>query len=271
MGTIDPTARIDKGAQIGSNVNVGPYCVVGANVTIGDDCTLLAHVHVAGRTTIGARTKISAFASLGTAPQSVHYKGEDTSLRIGEDCDIREHVTMNIGTIGGGGETVVGSKCLFMVGSHIAHDCKIGNNVTFANNATLGGHVEVGDHTFMGGLCGVHQFVRIGESVIVGGLTGVAFDVIPFAAIVGDRGTLVGLNRVGLRRRGFTPPQIQSVYKAYRAIFFGPGKIEQRVAAVAEEFAGDQNVMRMVEFIRSMKSRRLTQPRRAGTRADADD
>jgi len=271
MSSIDPTARIEKGAQIGKNVAIGPYCVIGPKVSIGDDCKLLAHVHIAGRTTIGARTSISPFASLGTLPQSVHYKGEDTALRIGEDCDIREHVTMNIGTAGGGGETVVGNKCLFMVGAHVAHDCKIGDNVTFANNATVGGHVEIGNHTFMGGLCGVHQFVRIGESVIVGGVTGVAFDVIPFTAIIGDRGTLVGINRVGLKRRGFTPAQIQSIYKAYRAIFFGPGKIEQRVAAVAEQFAADENVMRMVEFIRSMKSRRLTLPRRAGARGDSDD
>ncbi len=271
MGSIDPTARIDKGAQIGKNVTIGPYCVIGAKVSIGDDCKLLAHVHIAGRTSIGARTSISPFASLGTLPQSVHYKGEDTALRIGEDCDIREYVTMNIGTAGGGGETMVGNKCFFMAGSHVAHDCKIGDNVTFANNATVGGHVEIGDYTFMGGMFGVHQFVRIGESVIVGGVTGVAFDVIPFAAIIGDRGTLVGLNRVGLKRRGFTPAQIRSIYKAYRAIFYGPGKIEQRVAAVAEEFAGDGNVMRMVEFIRSMKSRRLTLPRRAGARGDSDE
>jgi UDP-N-acetylglucosamine acyltransferase len=271
MSGIDPTARIDKGAQIGNNVTVGPYCVVGPNVIIGDECALQAHVHVAGHTTIGARTRISAFASLGTAPQSVHYKGEPTALRIGDDCDIREHVTMNIGTAGGRGETVVGNNCFFMVGTHIAHDCRIGNNVTFANNATLGGHVEIGDHTFMGGLCAVHQFVRIGESVMVGGLTGVAFDVIPFAAVVGDRANLAGLNRVGLKRRGFTPAEMQSVYKAYRAIFFAPGRIEQRVAAVAEHFAGDANVMRMVEFIRSMKTRKLTPPRRVGGRGAADD
>ena len=271
MSSIDPTARIDKGAQIGKNVTIGPYCVIGPKVSIGDDCKLLAHVHITGRTTIGARTSISAFASLGTLPQSVHYKGEDTTLRIGEDCDIREHVTMNIGTASGGGETVVGNKCFFMASAHVAHDCKVGDNVTFANNATLGGHVEVGDHTFMGGLCGVHQFVRIGESVIVGGLTGVAFDVLPFTAIIGDRGTLVGLNRVGLKRRGFTPAQMQAIYKAYRTIFFGPGKIEQRTAAVAEQFAGDEHVMRMVEFIRSAKSRRLTLPRRAGARGDSDD
>jgi UDP-N-acetylglucosamine acyltransferase len=270
MSSIDPTARIEKGAQIGKNVTIGPY-VIGPKVSIGDDCKLLAHVHIAGRTTIGARTAISAFVSLGTPPQSVHYKGEDTALKIGDDCDIREHVTINLGTADGHGETVVGNKCFLMVGTHVAHDCKIGNNVTFANNATLGGHVEIGDHTFMGGLCAVHQFVRIGESVIVGGLTGVAFDVIPFAAVVGDRANLVGLNRVGLKRRGFTPAQLQSVYKAYRAIFFGTGKIEQRVAAVAEQFAGDENVMRMVEFIRSMKTRRLTPPRRAGKRGDSDE
>jgi UDP-N-acetylglucosamine acyltransferase len=155
-----------------------------------------------------------------------------------------------------------------MVGSHIGHDCTIGNNVIFANNATLGGFCEIGDYTFLGGLCAVHQFVRIGESVMVGGLAGVAFDVIPFAAVVGHRANLVGLNRVGLKRRGFSPAQIQSLYKAYRAIFFGTGAFDERLAAVAEKFSGDESAMRIVAFIRSKTSRRLTPPRRADLPAD---
>jgi len=268
---IDPTARIEKGAQIGKGVTIGPYCVIGPKVTIGDDCRLLAHVHIAGRTTIGSRTSISAFASLGTPPQSVHYHGEDTVLTIGEECDIREHVTMNIGTAGGKGVTVVGDKCFLMVGSHVGHDCAIGNNVIFANNATLGGFCEVGDDVFLGGLCAVHQFARIGHNAIIGGLAGVAFDVIPFAAVVGHRANLAGINRIGLKRRGFSSAQIQAIYKAYLELFSGVGSMEERIDKDAARFADDPNVMSMVDFIRSGKSRRLMPPRRSGGRGESDD
>jgi len=264
MTSIDPTARIERGAHTGHNVTIGPYSVVGPQVTIGDDCRLGPHVHIAGRTTIGPRTSISAFASLGTPPQSVHYHGEDTALNIGADCDIREHVTMNIGTDKGRGATTIGDHCFMMVGAHVAHDCVIGNHVIFANNATLGGFCEVGDHVFLGGLCAVHQFVRIGEQSIIGGMTGVAFDVIPYAAVVGHRGRLAGLNRVGLKRRGFSTPDILKIHKAYKSLFFGAGTLAERVAAVAQSYADDAQVMRLVDFIRAGKSRRLTTPRAGG-------
>jgi UDP-N-acetylglucosamine acyltransferase len=259
MTTIDPTARVASGAQLGKDVTIGPYCVVGPKVSIADGCQLLTHVHVTGRTIIGPRTRISAFASLGTAPQSVHYKGEDTALTIGADCDIREHVTMNIGTMGSG-DTKVGDRCMVMVGAHVAHDCVVGNDVVFANNATLGGFVHVGDHVFLGGLCAVQQFTRIGEQAIIGGLAGVAHDVIPYAAVVGHRAKLAGLNRVGLRRRGLSNGEIQNIYHAYRSIFFGPGSFSERVAKTADEHCDDARVMRMIEFIRTAK-RRLTLPR----------
>lgn len=260
MTNVDSTARVAPGAQLGKDVTIGPYCVIGPKVTIADGCQLLTHVHVAGRTAIGARTRISAFASLGTPPQSVHYKGEDTTLTIGADCDIREHVTMNIGTAGSGG-TKVGDRCMLMVGAHVGHDCVIGNDVVFANNATLGGFVQIGDHVFLGGLCAVQQFARIGESVIVGGLAGVAHDVIPYAAVVGHRAGLAGLNRVGLRRRGLSNAEIQKIYSAYRGIFFGAGALADRLARTADEHGDDARVMRMIEFIRAGK-RRLTLPRR---------
>ena len=211
MSQIDPTAHVERGAELGCNVTVGPYCIVGPKVIIGDGCRLLAHVHVTGRTTIGAGTKISPFASLGTPPQSVHYHGEDTALAIGADCDIREHVTMNIATAEGRGVTSIGDGCFFMVGAHVGHDCVVGRNVIFANNATLGGFVEIGDYVFLGGLCAVHQFARVGDYAIVGGLAGVTFDVIPYAAVVGHRGKLAGLNRVGLKRRGFSSADIQKI------------------------------------------------------------
>jgi UDP-N-acetylglucosamine acyltransferase len=269
MTAIDSTARVAAGAQLGKDVVIGPYCIVGPKVTIGDGCQLLTHVNLTGRTTIGPRTKISAFASLGTPPQSVHYKGEDTTLTIGADCDIREHVTMNIGTAGSHG-TQVGDRCMLMVGSHVAHDCRVGNNVVFANNATIAGHVEVGDHVFLGGLCAVHQFVRIGEQAIIGGVAGVAFDVIPYASVVGHRGKLAGLNRVGLRRRGLSTADIQKINRAYKDLFFGAGTLKERVETVARTYSDDIRVMRIVEFIRGGKSRRLTTPRDAGVDEDGD-
>jgi UDP-N-acetylglucosamine acyltransferase len=261
MTVIDPTARVERGARLGRDVIIGPYCVIGPKVSIGDGCQLLTHVHVTGRTTIGARTRISAFASLGTPPQSMHYHGEDTALTVGSDCDIREHVTMNIATAEGRGVTSVGDHCFFMVGTHVGHDCTIGQHVTFANNATLGGFAEIGDYVFLGGLSAVHQFARVGEHAIIGGLAGVNHDVIPYAAVVGHRGELAGLNRVGLKRRGFSSVQIQNIYRAYRAIFFGAGTLAQRVAKVAEECAGDELVMRMIDFIRAGKSRQLMHAR----------
>jgi UDP-N-acetylglucosamine acyltransferase len=259
MTAIDSTARVAAGAQLGKDVTIGPYCIVGPKVTIGDGCQLLTHVHVTGRTTIGPRVRISAFASLGTPPQSVHYKGEDTTLTIGADCDIREHVTMNIGTAGSGG-TKVGDRCLLMIGAHVGHDCLVGDNVVFANNAALGGFVQVGDHVFLGAICAVHQFTRIGEQAIIGGLVGVTSDIIPYAAVIGHRGKLAGLNRIGLRRRGFSAEDLRKLYGAYRAIFFGAGTLAERVDATAEKHAGDIQVMRIVDFIRSGK-RRLALPR----------
>jgi UDP-N-acetylglucosamine acyltransferase len=266
MTNIDPTARIAPGAQLGNDVVIGPYCIVGPKVSIADGCHLLAHVHIAGRTTIGPRVKVSAFASLGTPPQSVHYKGEDTTLTIGADCDIREHVTMNIGTAGSAG-TKVGDRCMLMVGAHVAHDCVVGNDVVFANNATIGGFVEIGDHVFLGGLCAVQQFARIGEQAIIGGLAGVANDVIPYAAVVGHRAKLAGLNRVGLRRRGLSNAEIQNIYKAYRSIFFGAGTFSERIARTADASRDDIRVMRMIDFIRSGK-RRLTLPRNNNDESD---
>ncbi|MDI3471589.1 MAG: acyl-[acyl-carrier-protein]--UDP-N-acetylglucosamine O-acyltransferase [Pseudolabrys sp.] len=261
MSSIDSTARIASGAQIGKDVAIGPYCVIGPQVTIGEGCRLAAHVNIAGRTTIGARTSIAAFASLGTPPQSVHYHGEDTTLTIGADCDIREHVTINIGTAGGRGTTTIGDHCFLMVGSHVGHDCNVGNQVIFANNATLGGFCEIGDFVFLGGLCAVHQFARIGEQAIIGGLAGVAFDVIPFAAVVGHRAKLSGLNRVGLKRRGYATADIQKIYRAYRDIFFGEGTVAGRVESAAEKYANEPLAMKIVNFIRAGKSRRLMTPR----------
>lgn len=261
MARIDPTARVADGARLGDGVEIGPYCVIGPDVTLGEGVRLMSHVHVTGITTIGAGTEVYPFASLGTPPQSVHYKGEPTRLVIGEKCSIREGVTMNTGTAGGGMETRVGDRGMFMVGSHIGHDCIVGDDVIFANNATLGGHCQVGNHVFLGGLVGAHQFTRIGEQAIIGGMSGVEFDVIPFAAMLGGRGELAGLNIIGLKRRGFSREAIHSLRAAYRALFFGGGTLAGRVDALERDFAGDANVQKIVAFIRAGGKRRLTQPR----------
>lgn len=264
MLAIDSTARVSPTAVIGEGVEIGPYCVIGPNVTIGDNCRLVSHVSIQGRTTVGARTSIGPFASLGSPPQSVHYKGEDTSLTIGEDGDIREHVTINIGTGNGRGATTVGHHVFMMTGAHIGHDCIVGNHVVFANNATLGGFVEIGDYVFMGGLCAVQQFTRIGERAMIGGCMGVTSDIIPFAIVIGgrgNRGRLAGLNRVGLRRAGFSAEALRTLKRAYEDLFFGEDKFADRLARAAETYAGDPHVMRIVEFIRSGK-RKLAMPRR---------
>jgi UDP-N-acetylglucosamine acyltransferase len=261
VGKIDPTARVADGARLGSDVEIGPYCIVGPDVTLGDGVRLQSHVNLAGVTSIGAETQVYPFASLGTPPQSVHYKGEPTKLIVGTKCLIREGVTMNTGTVGGGGETRVGDRCMLMVGSHVAHDCIIGDDVIFANNATLGGHCTVGNHVFIGGMVGAHQFTRIGEQAVIGGMSGVEFDVIPFAALLGARGQLAGLNIVGLKRRGFSREAIHSLRAAYRALFFGEGTLASRVDALERDFAADPNAQKIVAFIRAGKKRRITLPR----------
>jgi UDP-N-acetylglucosamine acyltransferase len=253
MSSIDSSARIADGAAIGQDVTIGPFCTVGPNVTIADGCRLVSHVSVTGHTSIGPRTIVYPFASLGTPPQSFGYRGGPTKLVIGAGCDIREHVTMNIGTEDGGGITQVGDGCFFMVASHVAHDCKVGSKVIFANNATLGGHVEVGDYVVFGGGAAVRQFVRIGQGAMVVGLSAVRGDIIPFATAQGALATLVGLNVVGMQRRGIKKSDILRVRTAYRTLFFGPGVFRARLEQVAVDYAGDPLVGQIVEFIRAGK------------------
>jgi UDP-N-acetylglucosamine acyltransferase len=259
---IDPTARIESGATIGKDVSIGPYCTVGPHVTIGDGCRLIGHVHLTGLTHIGARTVIYPFASLGTPPQSVKYRGGQTRLVVGADCDIRENVTMNIGTEDGGGVTEVGEKCFVMVGSHVAHDCTVGNNVIFANNTTLGGHVTVGDNVVFGGLSAVLQFVRIGEGAMIAGLSGVRADVIPWALATGQHAYLAGLNVVGMRRRGWSRADIHQFRAAYKMLFFGDGGFNACFDRVTAEYGGVSSVAKIIDFIRGGKGR-LTRPHRA--------
>ncbi len=250
---IDPAARIDAGAEIGKNVSIGPYCTIGPHVSLGDDCRLASHVNITGHTSIGPRTAIASFASLGGPPQSVHYRGGPTKLAVGADCDIREHVTMNIGTEGDRGETIVGDKCFFMVNSHVAHDCQVGNNVVFANNAVLGGHVSVGDNVVFGGGAAVRQFVRIGEGAMIVGLSGIRADIIPWGMAHGALANLVGLNVVGMRRAGVSKADILVLRRAYQSLFFGPGEFGARVETVEREFGADARVRKVIDFIRAGK------------------
>ena len=254
---IDPTARVAESARIGDGVEIGPYCVIGPNVELDNGVRLIGQVHITGVTAIGATTVVYPFASLGTPPQSVNYRGGATRLVVGPGCELREGVTMNTGTEDCGGVTSVGEGCLFMVGSHVGHDCHVGNAVTLANNVVLGGHVAVGDNAFLGGHAAIHQYVRIGEGVMMAGLSGAAGDIIPFGFAKGHIADLVGLNVVGLRRRGATRQQLHRLREAYRALFFGPGVFAERLDAVARDFADDPLVGKVVAFIHAGGERPL--------------
>lgn len=265
MTLIDPTARIAAGAKLGKTVTVGPFCVIEANVVIGDDCRLMSHVHITGHTEIGPRTVISPFAVLGGAPQSVHYAGEPTRLIIGADTIIREGVTMNTGTVKGGGVTRVGDHGFFMANSHVGHDVTVGDGVTLANGVALGGHCAVGNHVFIGGQSAVHQFTRIGTYAMVAGMTGVAQDIIPFGFVEGARGRLVGLNVVGMKRRGFSRDDMHRLRRAYHMLFDGPGSFKDRYVLMAGEFGHDKVVGQVVEFIHAGGPRPLMRPAKGRT------
>jgi UDP-N-acetylglucosamine acyltransferase len=258
--TIHPTAIIEEGAKLGAGVRIGAYCVIGPEVTLGDNVILHSHVAIAGRTTIGASTQVYPFASLGHPPQDLKYKGEKSELLIGKNNTIREHVTMNPGTEQGGLKTVVGDNGLFMVGVHIAHDCRVGNHVIMANNATLGGHVTVGDHAVIGGLAAVHQFVRIGEYAVIGGLSGVENDIIPFGRAKGERAFLAGLNLIGLERSGFSKDQIKSLQRAFNQLFGDEGTFEERLDTVEREFSAETQVRNIIKFAREKTRFPLCQP-----------
>lgn len=261
MTRIHPTAIVHDGARLGEGVEIGPYSCVGASVELGDGVTLHAHVVVEGKTTIGRDTKIFPFASIGHPPQDLKYKGEDSELVIGANNVIREHVTMNPGTAGGGMVTRIGDNCLFMVGAHVAHDCDVGNQVILANNATLAGHVAVDEFAILGGLSAVHQFCRIGRHAMIGGMSGVENDVIPYGSVTGNRARLEGLNIVGLRRRGFSRSEVAALRKAYRLLFGPEGTLAERLEDVTEMYKDNGAVMDIVEFIRSDSSRAICQPK----------
>ena len=261
MPQIHPTAIVAPGASLADNVIVGPYCMIGENVVLAAGVSVRSHAVVDGRTTVGEDTRIFPFASIGLEPQDLKYRGEASELVIGRNNRIREYVTMNPGTIGGGMVTRVGDNCLFMVGAHVAHDCQIGNDVIMANNATLGGHVIVDDYAILGGLAAVHQYVRIGKHAMIGGMSGVERDVIPYGQVMGDRARLCGLNIIGMQRRGFSREDIQGLRNAYHFLFSSDGTLSDRVNETAERFTGIGPVDDIIDFIRADSSRAICQPK----------
>ncbi|MDR3518491.1 MAG: acyl-ACP--UDP-N-acetylglucosamine O-acyltransferase [Azospirillaceae bacterium] len=257
---VHPTSIVDPAATLGGDVEIGPYCVIGPDVELGDGVRLESHVVVQGRTKVGARTRIFPFASIGHEPQDRKYAGEASSLEIGEDCVIREHVTINPGTAGGGMVTRVGARCLILTGAHIAHDCQIGVGVTIVNQVLLGGHIVVGDYAVLGGGAAIHQFVRIGRHAMIGGLAGVEHDVIPFGLVLGNRARLQGLNLIGLKRHGFSREEIRLAQDA-TAYLFGPGivPLKSRAAQAAGLFADGEAAMEIVRFAQDSSRRSLVQ------------
>ncbi len=261
MADIHPFAIVDPGARLGLSVRIGPFCIVGPEVELGQSVELTSHIVVAGRTIIGDGTRVFPFASLGHQPQDLKYQGEPSSLIIGKNNIIREHVTMNPGTKGGGMVTWVGDDCLFMVGVHVAHDCTIHDHVIMANNVTLAGHVNVGEWAILGGLSAVHQFVRIGRHAMVGGMSGVENDVVPYGSVLGNRARLCGLNIIGLKRREFSRDDIHTLRNAYRLLFAQKGTLQERLADVANLFKDNKPVMEIVAFIRADSNRAICQPK----------
>jgi UDP-N-acetylglucosamine acyltransferase len=261
MTDVHPTALVAAGANLGARVSIGPFCTVGADVVLGDDVRLESHVTIAGKTRLGAGSRVFPFASLGQPPQIYQMAGEVGRLEIGARCEIREHVTINAGSPRDKLLTSVGDDCMFMVGSHVAHDCTIGNRVIFANNATLGGHVVVGDHVFIGGMSAVHQFSRIGEQAMIGGVTGVEGDVIPFGLVMGDRARLQGLNMVGLKRRGFSKEDIHGLRNFFQALFLVEGTFAERLErARGLSAAQSEPAQRILSFIATIDKRPLVLP-----------
>mgnify|MGYP000014593994 CR=1 FL=1 len=256
---IHSSSVISKKAKIGKNVKIGPFCNLGEYVDLEDNVELISNVHIEGNTKIGDGTKIFPFACLGTAPQDLKYNNESTSLIIGKNNTIREYVTINPGTEGGGGVTTIGDNCLFMISSHIAHDCKVGNNVIIANNVPLGGHVTIEDSVIIGGNSAVQQFTRIGRLAMIGGMTGVLKDVIPFSLSVGNRNFLQGLNLIGLRRKNYENKKIMDLDKAYKKIFLSKN-LHENLSKISEEFKDNELVSEVITFIAKDKRRPICTP-----------
>ena len=251
--TIHPTAVIDPGAELDSSANIGPYVIIGKGVRLGPDTEIEAHTVVSGPTLIGAGNRIGSFANIGAAPQDLSYRGEETTLTIGDGNLIREYVSIHRGSVKGGGATVIGDHNMLMAYTHIAHDCRIGNHVIMANAATLSGHVVVEDRANLGGFVGVHQFTRIGRFFYIGGMSGLTKDVPPFTIVAGTRNRMrvSGINRIGLKRNGFSAEDIKKLHGAFKIIFLEDGLLlQEALDKTLAQFPDSPPVFELVEFIR---------------------
>jgi len=256
---IHNTSVINKKAKISNKVNIGPFCNIGPNVELSEGVELISNVHIEGNTIIGKNTKIFPFASIGTQPQDLKFNNEENSLLIGEQNIIREYVTINPGTEGGGSKTIIGNNCLFMISSHIAHDCIIGDNVIIANNVPLGGHVKIEDSVVIGGNSAVQQFTRIGRLAMIGGMTGVLKDVTPFGLSIGNRNYLQGLNLIGLRRKKYDNKKIMGLDKAYKEIFSSKN-LHENLSKINGEYKDNELVSEVIRFIEKDKKRPICTP-----------
>ena len=256
---IDKTAIINQNAKVHSSVKIGPFTVIGPNVEIDENVVIHSHVNISGNTKIGKGNVFYPFASIGNDPQDLKYNGEDTSLIIGDNNKFREYVTVNPGTIGGGGITKIGNNCLFMISSHVAHDCNVGNNVIIANNVPLGGHVTLEDNVVIGGNAAVQQFTRIGQMAMIGGMTGVLNDVIPYGLSTGNRNSLQGLNLIGLRRAKFENKDILGLSEAYKEIF-ATKNINENISKLNGSFQENPLVKNVIDFITKDKKRSICTP-----------
>ena len=256
---IHKSSLINSKAKIANNVEIGPYCVIGPNVEIKENTIIHSHVSISGKTVIGKGNKIYPFASIGNHPQDLKYNNEETDLVIGDKNTIREYVTINPGTVGGGGKTEIGNKCLFMISSHVAHDCVIGNNVIIANNVPLGGHAKIEDNVVIGGNSAVQQFTRIGKMAMIGGMTGVLHDVIPYGLSTGNRNSLRGLNLIGLRRAKFKNKEIMGLSQAYKNIF-ATKNLTENISNLNGSFKENPLVKNVVDFITKDKKRSICTP-----------
>ena len=254
-------AVVEDGAVVGRNCKIGAYSVVGADVVLGECVELKSHVVVEGWTRVGDGTVIFPFASIGHIPQDLKFAGERTKLEIGKRNRIREHVTMNPGTEGGGGLTKIGDDGLFMMSVHVGHDCIVGNEVVLANNASLGGHCLIEDHVIMGALSGVHQFCRVGRGAMIGGLAAVVADVIPYGTVMGNRASLEGLNLVGLKRRGLEKDEINGLRTAFKQLFEGKSALRERAEVIQLEYASNALVQEVMSFILKEGGRHITVPK----------
>jgi len=252
---------IHKNSKLGKNVKIGPFCYIGENVIIEDDCKLHSHVVIDGNTVIGSGSEIFSFATIGSTPQDLKYKGEKTKISVGKNCKIREYVTINLGTLGGGGITTVGNNCLLMIGTHIAHDCIINDNVIFANHSTLAGHVIVEKNVVVGALSAIHQFSRVGEGSMIGGMSGVTADVIPFTTVMGNRAKLSGLNLVGLKRSNYEKKEINELRKLFKYLFYSTEKtLDYRLKKIKKTKYNYYTINKILSFLESETKRSFCSP-----------